>query len=196
MTRRLRSLSVLAILAGGAVSLIGSTQTWLDVTLVDVAAEPLHVAGADALALLAPLSLAALALALALTIVGRPLRYLFSVLALGIGAALGTGAWRIASDRPVDAVAAAVTEKTGLSGADTVASLVSHIASTPWPVLTVAASALVVLGGVLTIATAHRWHGTGRRFRTDAAVDARAGSRPHDAIDSWDDLTRGDDPTA
>jgi hypothetical protein len=196
MTRRLRSTSVLLILAGGALSLIASTQTWLDVTLRDAVTEPLTVAGASAVPLLAPLSLAALALCLALTIVGPVLRYAFGVIAVAIGAGAAVSSWRIATERPVDAVASAVTEATGLAGADTVAALVAQIAATPWPAVTTAASLLVMAGGILILATAHRWPGTGRRFRTAAADASRAsGSRPHDAIDSWDDLTRGDDPT-
>ena len=196
MTRRFRSVSVLLILGGGAFALIASTQTWLDAVLSDTVAEPLAVAGATAVPLLAPLSLAALALSLALTIVGPVLRYAFAVIAVAIGASLMASAWRIVAERPVDAVASAVTEATGLTGAETVAALVSQIVATPWPMLTIAASLLIVAGGVLTLATAHRWPGAGRRFRTEnAAENRRAGSRPHDAIDSWDDLTRGDDPT-
>lgn len=201
MTRRLRSLSVLAILLGGAVALIASTQTWLEVTLVDTAVDPIVVAGADAVPLLAPLSLAALALALALAIVGPVLRYVFGVLAVAIGVASAASSWRIAVDHPVDAVAAAVTETTGLSGIETVRALVAEIAVTPWPAVTIAASVAVLAGGAFTLATAHRWPGSGRRYRTDAAPVAASGARPHDAsrdraIDSWDDLSRGDDPTA
>ncbi|RZI89801.1 MAG: peptidase [Microbacterium sp.] len=196
MTKRFRSTSVLLILGGGVLALIASTQTWLDAVLSDTVAEPLAVAGATAVPLLAPLSLAALALSLALTIVGPVLRHAFGVIAIAIGVALTASAWRIAAERPIDAVASAVTEATGLTGAETVAALVSQITATPWPALTVAASLLVAAGGALTLATAHRWPGSGRRFRTESAVENRAqGSRPHDAIDSWDDLTRGDDPT-
>lgn len=196
MTKRFRSTSVLLILGGGVLALIASTQTWLDAVLSDTVAEPLAVAGATAVPLLAPLSLAALALSLALTIVGPVLRHAFGVIAIAIGVALTASAWRIAAERPIDAVASAVTEATGLTGAETVAALVSQITATPWPALTVAASLLVAAGGALTLATAHRWPGSGRRFRTESAAENRAqGSRPHDAIDSWDDLTRGDDPT-
>jgi hypothetical protein len=211
MTRRLRSLSVLAVLGGGALALIASTQTWLDVTLLGSTTGPIPVPGASALALLAPLSLAALALGLALSIIGTVLRYVFGVLAVAIGGALGVGALRIAVERPVDAVAASVTEATGLAGESTVRALIADIATTPWPIITVVASLAVAAGGVATVLTAHRWPGAGRRYRTDgadvaagaasrgASPSATAGgaaSRPHDAIDSWDDLSRGDDPTA
>ncbi|WEK14303.1 MAG: Trp biosynthesis-associated membrane protein [Candidatus Microbacterium phytovorans] len=195
MTRRLRSLSVLTILVAAAVALIASTQTWLDVTLRGATNAPLAVAGAAAVPLLAPLSLAALALALALSIVGRVLRYVFGALAIAIGASLAVAAARILVEHPVDAVAGAVTEATGLAGAETVRALVAEIISTPWPLITVVASIALAAGGVATVVTAHRWPGAGRRYRTETA-DVGAGSRPHDAIDSWDDLSRGDDPTA
>jgi hypothetical protein len=198
MSRRLRTTSVLAILTGGALALIASTQTWLDVVLRDAGVPPLPVPGASAVPLLARLSLAALALGLALSIVGLALRYVFGVLGVAIGGVLLVAAWRIGVDRPIDAVASTVTEATGLAGATTIEALVAEVTATPWPLVTVAASLLVIAGGALTLATAHRWGGAGRRYRTDAAGVAAtaAGSRPHDAIDSWDDLSRGDDPTA
>ncbi|APZ34570.1 peptidase [Microbacterium aurum] len=203
MIARARMLAVLAIITGGAVAIISSTQTWLEVTLSAGATAALAVPGASALTLLAPFSLAALALGLALTVVGRVLRYVFGVLAAAIGGTLVVGAWGVATTHPLDAVASAVTEATGLSGPDAVASLVQTIDGTAWPWLTVVAGALVAVGGVLTLATAHTWRGAGRRYRTDADRTATAASspRPHDAsrdhaIDSWDDLSHGDDPTA
>ena len=51
--------------------------------------------------------------------------------------------------------------------------------------------------GTVTLVTAHRWRAGGRRYQRDATpAGAATGSRPHDAIDSWDDLTHGADPTA
>ncbi|MFL0566457.1 Trp biosynthesis-associated membrane protein [Microbacterium sp. 179-I 1D1 NHS] len=188
-SRRTRLAAVLAILIGGAIGIIGSTQTWLEATVDDGSAVPIPVPGTDALAVVAPLSLAALALALALTIVGRVLRYAFAVIAVALGAGLGWGAFRIASQRPVDAVAGPVTDATGLSGAQGIAGVVSEITATPWPAVTVAASVLIILGGVVALATAHRWTSAGRKYRTDRT------SGPRGSIDSWDDLSRGEDPT-
>ncbi|WP_061781742.1 Trp biosynthesis-associated membrane protein [Microbacterium hominis] len=202
MTARARSFAVLAIIAGGALAIISSTQTWLDVTLDAGATAALQVAGAKAFTMLAPLSLAALALGLALTVVGRALRYAFGALALLIGGTLTIAAARIAIEQPLDAVAAAVTTSTGLSGTAAIAGLVTSVTATPWPWLTVVAGVLIVAGGALTIATAHLWRRSGRRYRTDggtgagAAAPSAAASRPYDAIDSWDDLSHGDDPTA
>lgn len=191
--RRIRTVAVLLVLAGGALALIGSTQTWHDVTLRDGAQSTLAVSGAQALAVLSPLALAALALGLALTIVGPVLRYVLGALAVALGGGLAVAAGRVALTHPADALSTAVAEATGLSGAAAVESLVSDIADTPWPALTVAAAVLIALGGVLTLATAHRWSGAGRRYRAEAARGRDAA--PRDAIDSWDDLSRGEDPT-
>ncbi|MFT3798972.1 Trp biosynthesis-associated membrane protein [Microbacterium sp.] len=211
MIARGRTLAVLAAIVGGAVSIVSSTQTWLDVALSDGAGTTLAVAGAHAFSVLAPLSLAALALGLALTVVGRILRYVFGVLAVTIGVTLVWGAARIGFGHPLDAVASAVTEATGLAGGDALAQLIVSIQATAWPFVTVAAGMLVAAGGALTLATTHAWGASGRRYRTDtrtpapsdvaAATTAAAGPRPHDAardraIDSWDDLSHGEDPTA
>ena len=203
MIARARMLGVLAIVLGGAVGIVGSTQTWLEVTLRSGATEALSVPGASALPLLAPLSLAALALGLALTVVGRVLRYVFGLLATLIGGVLMVGAARIALERPLDAVAAVVTKATGLSGADAIADLVSSITATGWPYAVAVAGLVVALGGLWTLATAHRWRSGGRRFERDgahtggaSAGHSAAASSRDKAIDSWDDLSHGDDPTA
>ena len=192
---RARLIALAAGVAGGTRALISSTPTGLDATLRQTG-DVLAVAGDDAVPLLAPLSLAALALGLALSIVGRVLRYVFGVLAVLIGGGLAAAGWRIAAERPIDAVATTVTEATGLAGADAVSALVADITATAWPALAVAIALLIVAGGVITLVTGHRWSSSGRRYRTDpAAVAASGGSRPHDAIDSWDELSRGEDPT-
>ena len=197
MTRRPRTLSVLAILLGGAIAIISSTQIWLTVTLRAGTSELLTVAGAAAAALLAPLSLAALALGLALAVVGRVLAYAFGALATVIGVTLVFGSLRVVLTHPMDAYAAAVTQSTGLSGTEAIAELVAHVDGTAWPWLAALAGVLIALGGLLTLASVHRWQAGGRRYERDAPrTEGAVGSRPHDAIDSWDDLTHGEDPTA
>lgn len=198
MIRRARLLSVLAILAAGALGVIASTQVWLDVTLADGATEPLTVAGADAVALLTPLSLAALALGAALSIVGIVLRYAFGVLTVAIASVLLVLTWRVAAEQPIDAVTSAVTDATGITGTGAISELVVSITPTPWPAVALAAWIVMLAAGLFVLVTARRWGAGDRRYRTDGAAaqsGAGARSRPHDAIDSWDELSRGEDPT-
>ena len=195
--RRARLLAVVAILACGAIGTLSSTQTWLVVVLDDGAAHTLSVPGASAVPVLAPLSLAVLALGGALSIVGPVLRYLFGALTLAIAALLTWLTVPVAFAPPTSAVSSTVTEATGITGESAVAALVASVSVTAWPIVTLVGWVVLLAAGVLTIATAHRWKGSGRRYRTDDAprAEAASASRPHDAIDSWDDLSRGDDPT-
>ncbi len=203
MIRRARLLSVVVIVLCGAIGVISSTQTWLTVVLSGGAQHVLDVPGASAVPVLAPLSLAVLALGGALSIVGRVLRYVFGGLATGIGVILAWLTARIVFEQPVSAVAAVVTETTGIAGEASVAKLVASIGATAWPAVALIAWVLLVVAGFFVLATAHTWARTGRRYRTDESAPGapRSGARPHDAagsrsIDDWDDLSRGEDPTA
>lgn len=191
--RRGRSTAVIAFLLAGAVGIISSTQTWLTVTRAD-AGEPILVPGADALALLAPLSLAVLALGAALAIVGRALRYVFATLALLGGALLAWWTAEIVFTAPVSAVTATVTETTGLAGGSAVTDVIGSITVSFWPVLALIGWVVLIVASVFTLLTANRWKTGGKRYRTDAATHGEADG-PVDAIDSWDDLSRGTDPT-
>jgi uncharacterized membrane protein (TIGR02234 family) len=196
VNRRARLLSVIALVACGAVVVISSTQTWLTVVLDDGAGHALEVPGASAVPVLAPLGLAVLALGGALSIVGLALRYVFGALTVLIAAALGWLSAQVVLGPPTSAVASTVTESTGITGVEAVADLVFSVAQTPWPVVTLVTSTVLAVAGVFTVATARQWKGSGRRYRTDAPTAlAPTSSRPHDAIDSWDDLSRGEDPT-
>lgn len=199
MIRRARLLAVVATLAAGALGVISSTQTWLTVVLGDGAEHALLVPGAAAIPVLAPLSLAVLALGAALSIVGRVLRYAFGVLTVAIAAILGLLTWQVVSAPGVRHVAAIVTESTGITGDAAVSELIASITPSAWPAVTLVGWVVLLASGALTLATAHRWQGSGRRYRTEASPTAAApasASRPHDAIDDWDDLSRGEDPTA
>ena len=121
MIARARLVGVVALLIAGATGLISSTQTWLLVSLTDGAAEPLAVAGASAVVLLAPLSLTALALGAALSIVGRILRPVFGLIGAALGVTLAVLAAPIAINAPVDAVAAEVAAVTGIRGESAIA---------------------------------------------------------------------------
>jgi uncharacterized membrane protein (TIGR02234 family) len=200
MTARARLIAVAATVLAGALGIISSTQTWLTVVLVDGAQNALDVPGAAAIPVLAPLSLAVLALGGALSIVGLVLRYIFGALTVAIAVVLGALTAQVVVAPPVSAVAATVTTATGLTGTEAVSEIVAAVGRTPWPAVTLLAWAVLLAAGLFTLATGRRWRRSGRKYATDAAPRAAAtteaaASRPHDAIDSWDDLSRGDDPT-
>lgn len=194
MTRRGRLLAVVAILAAGAIGIISSTQTWLFAALT-TAEDPLPVPGASAIPVLAPLSLAVLALGAALSIVGPVFRHVFGALTVLAAAALLWLTAPVAFAPSVPAVASAVTKATGIAGADGVAALVESLSATAWPAVTFAGWIVLLAAGVFTLATAHAWKRSGRRYAAEAAHVERQDAGPLDAVDTWDDLSRGDDPT-
>ncbi|MFD6699132.1 MULTISPECIES: Trp biosynthesis-associated membrane protein [unclassified Microbacterium] len=190
LTRRAKSSSLLLILLAGGIGILSSTQTWLTVTRAD-GGEALDVAGNAALPVVAPLSLTALALCAAIALVGPVLRRVFAAIAVAVGALMLVLTTRILFQHPLDAVSPALTKATGLAGNTALAAIVDGIAVTAWPWAALVGWILLVLGGGLALATAGRWRSGGRRYRT--APTPHDG--PVDAVESWDDLSRGTDPT-
>jgi hypothetical protein len=197
--RRGRTTAILAILAAGALLLIASTQTWVSVSLRESPDAALQVAGAAAVPVLAPLALASLAVGGALSIAGRVLGTIFGALALALGILLVILIAPVAVDPPIGTVAATVTEATGIAGEPAIAQLVASITAGAWPAIALVCAAVLAGAGGVVLATAHRWRASGRRYRTDSPRSAPAAGAQEtgtlDAIDSWDDLSHGTDPT-
>lgn len=194
--RRARSMSVLATLVAGAAGVIASTQTWVHVALVDAATSDLAVPGATVIPVLAPLSLAVLALGAALSIVGRVLRLVFGALTVLIAIVLGTLVAPLLVGIPASAVAPNITEVTGIAGDDAVSDLIASTSTTVWPFVAAIAVVLLAAAGIFVVVTGTRWPTGGRKYEAAARRAARrTPDGPLDAVDSWDDLSRGDDPT-
>lgn len=190
---RARMYAVLGFLLAGGVGIISSTQTWITVHRSDAAA-PLLVSGAEAMPLLAPLSLAVLALGGALSIAGRALRHVFAVIGLGAVVALVTGTLPLVAAPPLASAAPALTKATGLSGDKALGAMVTDLEPSGWSIAALCAWVLVALASLFVLATAHRWKAGTRRY--DQLSDGRhADAGPLDAVDSWDDLSHGTDPT-
>lgn len=192
LAKRGRALSVSGFLLAGAIGIISSTQTWLTVERVD-AGEAILVPGASALVLLAPLSLAVLALGAALSIAGKPVRLVFGVLAAATAVFLGWSTLQLLLSEPFDAVGATVAEVTGLAGGMAVHEVVASIVPSAWPYIALVGWAILLAASVVVLTTWRGWKAGGRRYRTDRVDVPHDG--PVDAVDSWDELSRGTDPT-
>jgi uncharacterized membrane protein (TIGR02234 family) len=193
LARRGRSIAVSGFLLGGAIGIISSTQTWLTVERADAGADIL-VPGASAVPLLAPLSLAVLALGAALSITGRVLRLVFGVLAAATALLLGWSSLQLLTGSPTSAITSTVTETTGLAGSGAIDDLVTSIVPTAWPALALVGWVVLLAASVVVLLTWRGWKSGGRRYKTDAATQAPS-TGPVDSIDSWDELSRGTDPT-
>lgn len=192
LAKRGRSLSVSGFLLAGAIGIISSTQTWLTVERGG-AGEAILVPGASALVLLAPLSLAMLALGAALSIAGKPVRLVFAVFAASTALFLGWSTLQLLLAEPFGAVAATVTEVTGLAGDEATHDVVASIVPSAWPYIALVGWLILLAASVVVFATWRGWKAGGRRYRTENDDVPHDG--PVDAVDSWDDLSRGTDPT-
>ena len=157
--------------------------------------------GASAVPVLAPLSLAVLALGAALSIVGLVLRYVFGALTVAIAALLAWLTAQVAFAAPVvgrrlDGHRGDRHHRRGRRRR----ARRRRSTPTPWPFVTLAAWHRAARRGRLH--PRHRAPLAGERAavshgcRDAGRAGDRRDSRPHDAIDSWDDLSRGEDPTA
>ncbi|WP_424935743.1 MULTISPECIES: Trp biosynthesis-associated membrane protein [Bacteria] len=190
LARRGRSVSLLLMVIAGGIGIISSTQTWLVVSRAD-GGEDVVVPGATALPLLAPLSLTTLALGAAVALVGPWLRYVFGAVALLAAAVLIVLTTVILVQHPLAAVAPSLTSVTGLAGEKALSPVIGGISSTAWPWVAIVGWLLLLLAGTLVLVTGRRWRGGGRRFQTLPVSE----NGPVDAIESWDELSQGTDPT-
>ncbi|TFB99414.1 hypothetical protein E3O42_14380 [Cryobacterium adonitolivorans] len=198
--RRIKPTLILAVIAASGLALLAWTQVWATVRLAadGTTQQVLDVTGSIAAPGLTALALAGLALAGALTIAGVVIRIILGLLEMLLGVSVILSAALALAD-PVGASAAAVTAATGIAGVDSTRAAVSSAALTFWPFLALAAGILMLLVGLAVCLTARGWPGPTKRYestRLEPVTDATTGQdRPRDAVDDWDGLTRGDDPT-
>jgi uncharacterized membrane protein (TIGR02234 family) len=188
------------VLAAVLVSLgafASTTQTWLTVTLPQggVQTPDLNVAGSDAATSVTAFALVGLAAALAGSIAGPVARVVTAVLLALAGAGIAVTSISILVD-PDTAASAAIGKATGMIGGE------AGIRLSAFPWLAAAAGMLMLLCAAWMVAAGRRWT-TARRYGTASrGIRARKAdgspadrSGPVDEIDSWDQLTRGNDPT-
>ena len=185
---RLKLSILLAGIVLNGIIFLGWTQEWIAVVLDD--ATPLSVAGDVAAPAVSTLALSGLVLIGAPAIAGPFFRVVLGVLQALLGATIVlSGA--IAIGAPVAASSAVVTAATGVSGSETIDGLVASAVLSIWPWASTIAGALLVVLGILTVATARRWPGSSRKYsavRTEAVGSG-------DPVQDWDAMSSGDDPT-
>lgn len=196
--------AIVTTVVGAGLVLLSWSQAWFDL-LIEASStggtgEPIAVTGSIASPALAALGLAGLALVAALAIAGPGIRFVLGVLEVLLGGCVLLAASLSLAD-PIAAVSPAVTDATGVAGAAPTAELVASVTATIWPVLAIVGGALLVLAGLAVLVTGGRWPASSRRYSDSRmAADgtaAVAAERPASdrAIDDWDGLSRGDDPT-
>ena len=137
------------------------------------------------------LALVALAGGLAASIAGRIARWIITALILLAAAGIVSAAAVVIAD-PLAAAQGSIAAATGITGSNV------HVDVTAFPALAVVAGVLLGLGALLIVPAGRYWKSR-TKYDTAAAAAARrraaAPAGPADEIDSWDRLSRGDDPT-
>lgn len=187
--RRLKLSVLLAGIALNGVIFLAWTQEWIAVVLDE--GSTLSAAGDVAAPAVSALALSGLVLIGAVAIAGPFFRVVLGVLQVALGATIVLSGMLAILD-PAAASGAVVTAATGVAGAETIAGLVASATLGVWPFASTVSAALLIALGVVTVVTSRRWPGSSRKYsavRTEA-VDAG------DAVQDWDALSSGDDPTA
>jgi hypothetical protein len=174
------------VVEAGLVSLAWS-QTWY---LLRLSGAEYPVGGDTAGGALLPLALASLTLVLALALAGRFFRVVLGVLDALLGVCVVVvAAWSLSD--PVRASIPVLVDATGFT-ADEQAYLdeIASTVTTAWPYVGLAAGILMVLTGLFIAVTSRAWPVSGRKYSR-----VRVETPDGDAVQDWDALTEGDDPT-
>ncbi len=186
-----RKSTLVLLIAVLALAVFGTTtQTWINVNLdpnqAGAAQDALKVQGSKAATTVTALALVALAGGLAAAIAGRIARWIITAIivlaSVGIVAASATVA-----ANPLAAAQGSIAEATGVTGSQ------AQVAVTAMPVLAVVAGCLLALAAFAIVPAGRHWKARTKYDAPAAGSPATAG--PVDEIDSWDRLSRGDDPT-
>ncbi|HKU01311.1 MAG TPA: Trp biosynthesis-associated membrane protein [Arthrobacter sp.] len=182
-------ITLLALAAFGT-----TTQTWMTATLdpnqVGQAAatqNAIQVQGSKAATTVTALALVALAGGLAAAIAGRIARWIITAIIVLASAGVVTAAATVLAD-PLAAAQGTIAGATGISGSQ------AHVELTPFPALAVVAGCLLALAALLILPASRYWK-TRTKYDAPGAAATVAAAGPVDEIDSWDRLSRGEDPT-
>jgi uncharacterized membrane protein (TIGR02234 family) len=188
--RRTKSVLLAAAVLAAALVFASTTQTWVTVTM-DGAPEPVLATAATAAPALSALALAQLALVGALALVGRIARVVLGVVQLLIGGVICYLGGGVLAD-PLGSSTTAIAKATAISGSQSIAELATDVQLSVWPTAALAGGIAVAVIAVLVLVTGRTWPGSSRKYDT-----ATPGSpeRQRTAVDDWDALTAGDDPT-
>jgi hypothetical protein len=190
-----KSTLVLAI-AALAMAVFGTTtQIWLTVHLDPAqlgqavsSQDGLQVQGSKAATTVTALALVALAGGLAASIAGRIARWIITAIIL-LGAAGIVSAAAIVLADPLAAAQGSIASATGISGSSV------QVDVTAFPALAVVTGSLLGLGALLIVPAGRLWKSRTKYDAPAAGATPGGAAGPPDESDSWDRLSRGDDPT-
>lgn len=183
---------IMATLLFSLLAFASTTQTWLTVILPQDAVQTpnLDIPGSDAATAVTAFALVSLAAALAVSIAGRIARILVVAILLIAGVGIVWNSLLVVAD-PTGAAAPAIGEAIGVSTGSG-----ATLALTAFPWLAATAGVLLTVTAVWMLLASRGWNRSKRYEKvTEENSSARKTTAHSDEIDSWDQLTKGKDPT-
>lgn len=187
-----RSMTVLILLLGGVLALIGATQVWVTATGFDAAhIDSVQLSGQESSPVITAMALVTIAAGAALSIARNIGRWIIGVVAIFAAVTMGWATISVLTN-PFDAVALKIAETTGTTGlSDATAQL--DVSVLPW--LTIFGSVVTIIGGLIALVVGGRWP-VGKTKKYDVGEQSKVDPNGQlDEIDTWDELSRGEDPT-
>ncbi|NJC22266.1 putative membrane protein (TIGR02234 family) [Arthrobacter pigmenti] len=189
--RRRKGIVVLATVVAALAAFGSTTQTWLSVLLPQDAVQTpsIQVPGSDAATAVTAFALVGLAAALAASIAGTVARWIITLILMVAGAGIAWSSFAVILD-PAPAAAPAIGDALGVSAPQGVS-----VAITPMPWVAVVAGILLIICALWILGAGRRWSAARRYEKSVRIKPATETNSNADEIDSWDSLSRGDDPT-
>ncbi|MBH0099088.1 Trp biosynthesis-associated membrane protein [Salinibacterium sp. NSLL150] len=184
--KRSRSIVLSSLVLLGAVVMLSWTQRWFTITLQDEVS--VEVLGSDVAGALAALALSTFALVAALGIASVTVRRVLGVIAAIVGAIIVAVSQATLAD-PARAASELITEATGISGIDSIRSLVVAVDGSAWSFTALVAGVLIIAIGIAAAVSARHWPTATKKYDRTTTVIA------DDPASQWDAQSRGLDPT-
>lgn len=189
--------------------MVSWSQTWSTLSLASGVAgdTPVSVTGQTMAPGLSALGLTSLALLAALALAGKIFRLVLGVVQTLLGVVIAVTTVSVLND-PVAAAAPALIHITGVQDVPALREMISQLAITAWPFVSLVVGILTAVSGILILLYSRSWPQSGRKYAAPATgmdpllaplvnpLAAGDVDSSHARIDAWDDLSRGGDPTS
>ena len=172
--------------------MIGGTQTWIEAQGFDAAhIDTVALSGQEASPVITAMALVIIAAGAALSIAGRLGRWIIGSISVLSAIMLMVATGSILTD-PAAAVASTIAE---ISGTTASSATVENVTVTLLPWLTILGGLIALVGGVLVLIYGQSWAlGKVKKYTVSTQSEGTSTGRL-DEIDTWDELSRGEDPT-
>lgn len=188
---------LLALALGALLAMSAWTQAWFVFSISEgVAASDVTVAGTESRPLVSSLAIGALAAIGAILLAGPVERILILIATVVIGAS-GFVAVVSAIADPAVAALNSLSSVLGVVDISAVSQAVTGITITPWPWVTALGFLLLIVFALFGIFSTRQWGNPTQRFNRPEIGTSSASEQKAEIADgdSWDSLSRGEDPT-